>query len=322
MAAAAFCAALLAATGAAPSAHAAAETVQKRFASPEAAFSALVAAGRADDRPALLAILGAEAKAILESGDPVADRQGLERFVAGYDAAHAIQQPDPSRAELVIGKDEWPLPIPLVKEEAGWRFDTAEGDEEILARRIGRNERFTIQACLAYVDAQREYWERNPDEAALLHYARRFLSSEGKRDGLYYPTADGEEPSPLGDIFARATAAGYEFGKTAGPTPFHGYVYRILEAQGPHAPDGAYGYLAGDRMIGGFALVAYPTTWDNSGIMTFLVNQDGVVYQKDLGPETERLAQAIRSFDPDPSWQRVPEEDQAPEPVSDSVASE
>jgi len=302
------------ASGPLPS-RAAAEPAQKVFASPEEGFSALVAAARAADQPALLGILGAKAKPILESGDPAADRAGLERFVASYDAAHAIQNPSDARAELVTGKDEWPLPIPLVKEPDGWRFDTDAGDEEILDRRIGRNELFTIQACLAFVDAQREYWERNPDGAPLLHYARRVGSTKGMRDGLYYPTGDGEEPSPLGPAFARAKATGYEKSKTGGPTPFHGYIYRILEAQGPHAPDGAYGYVVGDKLIGGFALLAYPATYDNSGVMTFLVNQDGVVYQKDLGPETAKRAQAIESYDPDDSWTRVPGKDSAPEPA-------
>jgi len=287
---------------------------QKHFASPEEAFSALVAAARTGDPPAILAILGDEAKPILESGDPVADRDALERFVASYDAAHAIETPSESSAELVTGEDEWPFPIPVVKEEGGWVFDTDAGDEEILARRIGRNERFAIQACLAFVDAQREYWERNPDGAPLLHYASQLLSSEGKRNGLYYPVGEGEDASPLGPGFARARAAGYDELEAGTATPFHGYFYRILKSQGPHAPDGAYDYMVGDHMIGGFALLASPATWDNSGVMSFLVNQDGVVYQKDLGPETEKLAAEIQSFDPDDSWSRVPEADLAPQP--------
>ncbi len=295
--------------------QAASEVAQKHFASPQEAFSAFVAAARAGDQPALLAILGAKAKPILASGDPVADRNGVERFVASYDAAHAIQMSGEKQAELVTGSDEWPFPIPVVKEESGWRFDTDAGDEEVLARRIGRNERFTIQACLAFVDAQREYWARDADGNALLHYARQLLSSEGKRNGLYYPTAEDEEPSPLGPGFAKARDAGYDKLKAGSPTPFHGYFYRILDAQGPHAPDGAYSYLVGEQMIGGFALLAIPATWDNSGVMSFLVNQDGVVYQKDLGPETAKLAEAIRSFDPDDTWTRVSGDDLAPQSV-------
>jgi hypothetical protein len=305
---------LIAAAGLALSSCAEDSSSQKRFASPEEAFSALVAALRANDQAASLAILGAGAKPILDSGDPVADRNGMERFVASYDEAHAIQKTSESQAELVTGKDEWPMPIPVMKEEGGWVFDTDAGDEEILARRIGRNERFAIQACLAFVDAEREYWERNPDGAAMLHYARQLLSSEGKRNGLYYPTEGDEEPSPLGQGFARARAAGYDDLKAGVQTPYHGYLYRILHEQGAHAPDGAYDYVVGELRIGGFALLASPATWDNSGVTSFLVNQDGVVYQKDLGPETEKLAAAIQSFDPDESWSRVPEADLAPQP--------
>jgi hypothetical protein len=321
---------LAAATSAVPRARAAdpakpaqaAATAQKRFASPDEAVSGLIAAARAEDwKTEMLAVLGPDAKEILDSGDPIADEEGLENFVASYDAAHKLEKPSAEEVELVVGKDEWPFPIPIVKEKSGWRFDTDAGDEEILARRIGRNERFTIQAILAVVDAQREYYESNPDKAPLLHYAKRFLSSEGKRDGLYYPTKEGEPESPLGSLIAEARDEGYK-GKAGTPTAFHGYYYRMLEAQGPNAPDGAYGYLAGDHMIGGFAVLAYPATWDNSGIMTFMVNQDGIVYEKDLGEGTEKLAKAIVRFDPDKSWKRVSEEDQAPEPAGDSVADE
>jgi hypothetical protein len=294
---------------------------QKHFASPEEAVAALVAAARTGDPAALLPLLGSDAKSVIESGDPVADREGLERFVTSYDTAHALEKAGDSRFELVTGKDRWPLPIPIVRDAEGWRFDTAAGEEEILDRRIGRNERSTIQTCLAVVDAQREYYANDPDEDGLLHYARRFLSTKGKRDGLYYPTAEGEPPSPLGSLIGQARAEGYK-GEAGKPTAFHGYYYRMLEAQGPHASDGAYGYLADGKMLGGFAVIAYPASWDNSGIMTFIVNQDSVVYEKDLGEDTEKLARAIQTFDPDPSWKRVSDEDMAPEPASDSVASE
>jgi hypothetical protein len=295
-------------------AKASATSSPQQFASPDAAASALVAALKQHDRAALLVVLGSDAEALVESGDPVADRVASERFVAGYEEAHAIQESSAGKSELVIGKDDWPFPIPIVKEGAGWRFDTAAGREEVLNRRIGRNERFTIQACLAIVDAQREYYARNPSKDPLLHYARRFGSSEGKRDGLYFPTAEGEEESPLGDLVAQARDEGY----TKKPNPFHGYNYRMLEAQGPHARDGAYSYVAHGKMIGGFAVVAFPATYDNSGVMTFIVNQDGVVYQKDLGPDTEKLARAIERFDPDESWERVPDQDQEPEAVAAS----
>jgi Protein of unknown function (DUF2950) len=293
-------------------------SAQQHFASPEAAAAALVAAVKTGDQAAMLGVLGPDAKSIVESGDAVADRQGGERFVASYDAAHALETPNAGRAELVIGEDRWPFPIPIVKEGAGWRFDTAAGQEEVLDRRIGRNERATIQTCLAIVDAQRDYYTRNPDKDPLLHYARRFDSSKGKRDGLYFPTAEGEQESPLGSLVAQARDEGYtkKVGKPTPFTPFHGYVYRMLEAQGPHARDGAYAYVVRGQMIGGFAVVAYPARYDNSGVMTFIVNQDGEVFQKDLGAETGKLVRAIERYDPDQSWQRVPEEDQAPESVS------
>ncbi len=291
----------------------------KSFQSPEQAVSAVVAALRAGDQPAVRAILGPSSERILESGDPAADRLAVQRFLASYDAAHAIQRSSDAHAELVTGSDQWPFPIPLVKQKPGWRFDTPAGEQEILARRIGRNERHAIQACLAFVDAQREYWERNPDGAPLLHYARRLISSEGRRDGLYYPTGEQEQPSPIGETFARARAAGYGFepGAPGSPAPFLGYFYRMLEKQGPRASHGAYSYVAGAWMIGGFALVAHPATYDNSGVMTFLVNQDGVVFQKDLGPDTAKLAAGIESFDPDETWTKVSGEDLVVEMVSE-----
>ena len=264
------------------------------------------------DPAAILAVLGSDAKPILESGDAVADREMMQRFVASYEAAHALTTTNARRIDLVVGKDKWPFPIPIVKESPGWRFDTAAGQEEILDRRVGRNERFTIQTCLAVVDAQREYYARNPNRDPLLHYARRFNSSEGKRDGLFFPTGEDEEQSPLGALVAQARDEGY----TNKPVPYHGYYYRILESQGPNARDGAYSYVAKGQMIGGFAVVAYPASYDNSGVMTFIVNQDGIVHQKDLGPDTAKVAHAIERFDPDKSWERVPEQEQAPEAIS------
>lgn len=287
-------------------------TAQQHFASPEAAASALLTAVKKNDSTQLLAVLGPDAKPIIESGDAVADREMMERFAAGYDAAHALKPVNASRTQLVVGKDEWPFPIPIAKEKAGWRFDTAAGQEEILDRRVGRNERFTIQTCLAVVDAQREYYARNPNGDSLHHYARRFRSSEGKRDGLYFPTREDEEESPLGELVAQARDEGY----SAKPTPFHGYHYRMLEAQGKNARDGAYDYVAKEQMIGGFAVVAYPASYDNSGVMTFIVNQDGLVYQKDLGRDTANLARAITRFDPDKTWQRVSEQEEELDPLS------
>jgi hypothetical protein len=199
------------------------------------------------------------------------------------------------------------LPIPLVKEDAGWRFDTHAGKEEILNRRIGRNELAAIEVCRAYVDAQREYYLRNPGRDALHQYAQKFLSTKGKRDGLYWTTKDSEEPSPLGPLIARAQGRGYVKAKDVQgkPLPYYGYYYRLLKSQGADAPGGAYDYVMRGKMIDGFALVAYPANWGNSGVMTFIVNHDGIVYQKDLGPDTAAAARAITRFDPDSTWTRL-----------------
>ena len=277
---------------------------QEHFATADAAAQALAAALKANNTKTILAILGDKAKPLIKSGDPVADQDVHDRFVQMYDEAHSLAMSDDTKAVLQIGKDEWPFPIPIVKEAAGWRFDTEAGEEEIINRRIGRNELSAIQAALAYVDAQHEYYARNPDETPLLHYAMKISSSKGKRDGLYWDTAPGEADSPLGPAFAAARSQGYKPGQGK-PIPYHGYYFRILTAQGADASGGAYNYVAHDKMIGGFALVAYPAVWDTSGVMTFIVNQDGVVYQKDLGPKTVSIAREMKTFNPDSTWTRV-----------------
>jgi hypothetical protein len=289
----------------------AADPAQRVFATPEEAVDALVAAAKADDEKGLLAVLGPEAKSLIDSGDAVSDKATRERFVKSYETAHSLVKSEDGAMTLQTGKDDWPFPIPLEKSEKGWWFDTAEGKEEIIDRRIGANELAAIQTCLAISDAQLEYHDRNPEGDPLPAYAQQLASSPGKRDGLYWETKPGEEPSPLGELLARARGEGYrrQEGK---PTAYHGYYYRLLKAQGPHARGGAYDYVAHGRMIGGFALVAYPATYRSSGIMTFIVNQDGTVYQKDLGPETEKLAQAMKTFDPDSTWKAVPKEDEEP----------
>lgn len=284
----------------------AAET-QKHFTTPEEAAEALIAALKADDSKALLAIFGENAKDLVESGDPVADTAIRADVVERYEQAHSLEKQKDGSVVLEMGNNEWPFPIPLVKAGESWRFDTAAGQEEVIARRIGRNELSAIQVCLAYVDAQREYYSRNPDGDPLLHYATKVASAPGKHDGLFWETAAGEPPSPLGPFIARARAEGYE-GKGKG-RPYHGYYYRVLTAQGPAAAGGAYSYLAGDKMIGGFALIAYPADYDNSGVMSFIVNHDGVVYQKDLGPETATAAAQISEFNPDATWTRVDDAD-------------
>jgi hypothetical protein len=276
----------------------------RTFSSPAEAVAAFVAAAKAHDTKALLAILGPGAKGLVNSGDPVADRNGRETFVKAYEETNKLDMQGDAKAILSIGKDAWTMPIPIVKVGSTWRFDDKQGADEILNRRIGRNELSTVQALGAYVDAQREYYLANPSKDKLLQYAQKVVSAKGKRDGLYYPTRDGEPPSPLGALFDSRAAAGYKSAADGKPAPYLGYNFRILKAQGPDAPGGAYDYVARGKMIGGFAMVAYPATYRNSGIMTFIVNQDGVVYEKDLGPNTAALAQKITKFNPDKSWKR------------------
>lgn len=279
---------------------------QKSFASPEEAVQALAEAVKAGDMEVLAAILGPEGRPLLASGDAVADTQERERFVRAYEQSHKLERPTETKAVVVIGQDEWPLPIPVVKEGDTWRFDTTVGKEEILNRRIGRNELNTMQVCLAYVDAQREYARVAREGDGRLTYAMKFPSDEGKKNGLYWPTKEGEGLSPLGVLVANARAEGYSRETSGGkPTPYHGYVYRILTAQGPDAPGGAHDYIVNGKMIGGFALAAYPAQYGVSGVMTFLVNHQGVIYEKDLGPDTEHLAHAMQTYNPDQTWKQA-----------------
>jgi hypothetical protein len=277
---------------------------QKSFPTPEEGVQALLEAAQSHDQTTLLAILGPEAKPLVSTGDPVADRESSERFVKSYEEAHTLVPSGDTKVVLQSGKDEWPFPIPLIKDSAGWRFDTQAGKEELLNRRIGRNELDVIQVCLAYVDAQREYYMRNPLNAPLLQYASKFISTKDKRDGLYWETSADEPPSPLGPLVARARREGYK--RAAGkPVPYHGFYYKMLTSQGPDAPGGAYDYVVRGKMIGGFALVAYPAQYGSSGIMTFIVNHDGVVYEKDLGPKTAVTAQSMTKFNPDKTWKQL-----------------
>jgi hypothetical protein len=278
-----------------------AQTKERRFPTLEAAGTALVDALKSNDQKTLVAIFGPEGRTIVSSGDAVADRQAREKFIAAYERAHRFEGSD-GKVTLYVGDDDFPLPIPLVPDADSWRFDTRAGKEELINRRIGRNELNTIQTMLAYVDAQNDYYGEDRNADGLREYAQRFASTPGKHDGLYWETKPGESLSPLGPLVVRARGEGYRGEK---PTPYHGYYYRILTAQGPDAPGGAYDYLAHGRMIGGFAMVAFPAQYGASGIMTFIVNQDGVVYQKDLGPNTEALARALKTFNPDKTWQKV-----------------
>jgi hypothetical protein len=275
---------------------------QAEYPSAQQAVEALMSAVKTGDVRKIVDVLGPEGRELASSGDPVADAAARERFTTAYDEAHQIKQGD-TRATLVIGKDDFPFPIPLVAANGVWRFDTAEGVEEILDRRIGENEISAIEVLRAAVDAQREYAEADRDGKGV-QYARRLLSSDGTYDGLYWPTEDGERESPLGPLVGYAQAQGYT-ARQGRPTPYHGYIFRVLTAQGPDAKGGARDYIVNGRMIGGFALVASPAEYGNSGVMTFIVNHDGDVYQRDLGPNTARIAAAMRAYDPDASWREV-----------------
>jgi Protein of unknown function (DUF2950) len=296
---------LIAVTALAASIAAAASTNQQtHFATPDKAVEAIVAASRDDSEPRLLAILGTAGGELIHSGDPVADRQGRQDFVTAYTQGHRIELKGQGRAELIVGKEQWPLPIPLVREADGWRFDTAAGKEEILNRRIGRNELKVIEVCREYVRAQREYASLKIGGQRV--FAQKFTSTRDQRDGLYWPARPGERPSPLGPLVAAARESGYDAGSQTGSratsNPFQGYYFRILTAQGTNAPGGARSYLVAGRMTRGFALIAYPARFGDSGVMTFIVDQNGIVFEKNLGPETARLSRQITDYDPDPSW--------------------
>ncbi len=278
---------------------------QKRFATGEEAVNAFIKALRGDDNAELLSIFGAEANEIISSGDEIADKQRRQTFLTAYDEQHRLDV-DGNNLVIVVGKNDWPFPIPLVKQSEQWVFDTSAGKEEIINRRIGQNELGTIQTILAIGDAQREYAMKDRDGDGVRKYAQKFRSDPGKKNGLYWETNEGEEPSPLGPLVAEGREEGY-FKKesSGGPSPYHGYFYRILTSQGEHAKGGAYDYIVDGNMIGGFAVVAYPADFGNSGVMTFMVNHDGVAYQKNLGDDTEQEAKDMKLFDPDETWTKV-----------------
>jgi hypothetical protein len=284
----------------------AADAKQKGFKSPEEAIKTLVDTVKANDMKELLAIFGPSGKELVSSGDKVADETGRERFIKAYEEMNKLVNENDTKVILHVGNGDWPFPIPVVKKGEYWLFDTMAGREEILNRRIGRNELNAIQVCLAYVDAQREYVLKDRDKDKLLEYAQKFISREGEKNGLYWEAKEGEPQSPLGPLIAKAAGEGYTGKKPVGKrNPYHGYYYKILKAQGKNAPGGEYDYMVKGKMIGGFALVAYPAEYGNSGIMTFIVNHDGVVYQKDLGKDTEKMAAALKKFDPDKTWKKA-----------------
>ena len=277
---------------------AAAATTQTHFPSPDEAAEAFATAVATDDEEALLAMLGPNLRRYV----PEMDQSITVRFLSEWAKSHRVIPDGADRARVEVGTEGWTLPIPLVKAGPGWRFDVKAGVEEMRVRRIGRNELAAQKVLLAIFDAQREYAVLDADGDGLLAYAPRLLSTKGKRDGLYWKTATDDPPSPLGPLLVEAQAKGAAVG-----SGYHGYRYRILTGQGPNARGGAYDYRVGGQMIGGFAAIAWPVKYGDSGVMTFMVNHDGVVYQKDLGPQTTKKADAIRRFDPDTSWQAQPD---------------
>lgn len=283
---------------------------QQTFATPDDAVRDFVAAVRTGDGEQGERILGRGARESLASGDDVADRQAREKFIKAYDEKSALTTEPDGSVTLQVGNEEWPMPIPLVKRGESWRFDWRRGREEILNRRIGRNELSAIGVCLATVDAQREYASLDRDGDGTLEYAEKFVSDSGIRNGLYWKSAEGEPESPLGDLAAAAAEEGYTRRNSgeAGPRPYHGYYFKMLLSQGSSAPGGAKDYVVNGHMSEGFAVVAWPAQYGNSGIMTFLVSHQGVVYQRDLGKGTHRAASAMRRFDPGPRWSIVEED--------------
>ena len=286
-----------------PGLSAAATVKQRTFASPEEAVKAMGEALKSHDVKALEAIFGPGSKDLISSGDPVADRTEYDRVVNHLEQKTKLEVTE-DKTVLILGSEEWPFAIPIVKKDSLWHFDTKKGREEILARRIGKNELSAIQFCLAYVDAQREYALMDRDADGLMEYAQKFGSDKGKKNGLYWEVKAGEEQSPLGPLAALAQKQGYSTERKS-PQPYLGYYYRILKGQGKDAPGGAYDYMVKGNMIGGFALAAYPAKYGSSGIMSFIVNHDGVVYQKDLGEDTEQAVLNVTLYDPDKAWTKA-----------------
>jgi len=281
----------------------AAEGLQTRFPTPDEAVQALVAASRADDLKTMLAILGPGSKDLIFSGDSVADNASRDKFVASYEQKHSLESRAADIMILHIGTDDWPMPIPIIRKGNSWGFDIGKGKKEVLNRRIGRNELHVIDVINAFVDAQHEYASKDCRGGGTVEFAQRFISSPGSRDGLYWEAKEGEQQSPLGPLIAQAAQEGYSAdGKLA---PFHGYYFKILKGQGNHAKGGAYNYVTKGKMILGFALLAYPAEYGNSGVMTFVVNQEGIIFEKNLGKNTRRLAKAITVYNPDKSWKMV-----------------
>jgi Protein of unknown function (DUF2950) len=292
-------------TKAAPAAKAAQKAAaQRTFATPEEAVKALAEAVRASDVEGLVAVIGPKSRSWLFTGDKVSDAAEWKDFLAAFDRKNAIVKQGDAKASLVIG-DDWPFPAPLVAKAGKWSFDADAGREEVMNRRVGRNELDTIQTLLAVVDAQREYATADADGNGLHDYAARIRSTPGKKDGLYWDAKPGEPASPLGPLMAKAVREGYgAHVKSEKPAPYNGYYFRLLTSQGRNAPGGAYDYLLRGKLFGGFAIVAWPASYGNSGVKTFLVNHEGVVYEKDLGAATPEVAASMKRFDPDKTWSK------------------
>jgi Protein of unknown function (DUF2950) len=284
---------------------AAAAATQSTFASPEEAGKALVEAAKSGDENAVLAVFGPGSKEIIYSGDATQDKKTAAAFVSAYQVMNRWRKIDDNNEMLIIGADNFTFPVPLKKNASGrWYFDTAAGKEEILARRIGRNELAAIEVSQTLADAQHEYYLQSHGNRRRKQYALKFVSDKGTRDGLYWDSAQGQPRSPLGPLVAFATSEGYKV-QSQSHQPFHGYYFRIIKRQGKNAQGGAKDYISGGKMVRGFAFVAYPAAYGNSGIMTFIINQNGVVYQKDLGKDTDRIASKMTAFNPDKTWTEV-----------------
>lgn len=315
-----FLAASLSFAGARPSQ----DSQQATYSSPDDALQALVSAAKEKDRSALSKLFGSDYDQLL-SGDPVEDDKDLSDFAAAVEESAKLQKDNDTKYTVVVGNNNWPTPIPIVQKDGKWMFDTKAGLNEVVNRRIGENELSAIETCRAYAVAQWEYYtEADWDHDSVAEYAQKFISTPGKHDGLFWETAENEKPSPLGKLVAQARAEGYgPKGQATADTakadasgeaatrqhqPYHGYHFKILTSQGSHAPGGKYAYIINGNMIAGYALVAYPDSWGKSGVMTFIINQQGRVYEKNLGANTAKIATAMTSYDPDPSWKFAPNE--------------
>lgn len=283
----------------------------KTYATPDKAVEAFISALRTYNLQTLVKIFGKGSERMFVSEDPVVDEQTRTGFLQLYDVKHALAQKEDGSRILLVGNDPWPMPIPIVKSGSKWAFDTAAGLDEIINRRIGRNELEAIQTILAIADAQREYYRRDRDGDGILEYAKKFASTVGLRDGLFWRVEDDERPSPLGPLVADAASEGY----TRASSSYHGYHFRLLSSQGSCAPGGAYDYMARENQMGGFAVLAYPADYGDSGVVTFIVNHSGVVYQRDLGESTEAEALKITTFDPCEGWTMVGPKDIEPLPA-------